>query len=216
MADEKVSQLTNITGANLVDADEFYAIDQDGSAGSPTGPASRAITRKEASIGLTVQAELSESPISPDNTVSEYVFDVTDYVEVTIVFSKIGFAATDFPNFLVSTDGGSTYKQGAADYNNVGIDASTETGNEVAFIPGSDGTGTSGMSGRYTFQNLRAGLLAWHGHTRNGNSGRYRAGNAEFAGPITHIKILSGNGNNITDGGASGTIRVTGIRGSAA
>lgn len=177
--------------------------------GSPQDSALADISLRIKGDGIVTQAELSESPITPDNTVSAYNFDVSTYAEVEFQIDGLGFAASGRIAFRFSTDNGSTYILGASDYRFLQVSAAADSAGDADFVPFDNGAGTSDWNGVIKFTGLRAGRAGWQGVVGLAATAKLHAGFANFNGPITHIKIYERAGSNNF---SAGTIRATGLR----
>lgn len=158
--------------------------------------------------GGVTQAELPESPILPDNTVTFYDIAVSNYVEVVVSLEVVKFNTSSTPQIRLSTDGGVTFKAGAADYYNFVLNQSLINSVNVSFWGLANAGATSGFDGDTRLTNLRAARAVYAGgQARPGVNGAYRAGHANFDGPITHIRFLNSAGVLIK----SGTVRLVGL-----
>jgi len=163
----------------------------------------------ETPAGGVIQQQLTESPISPDNTVSEYIFDVSAYFNVDLIFDKVNIAAIDSIKFRASTDGGVTYHSAASDYFNSYLSSTTEVASNVAQADISDGTGSSNHVIRLAIADLRAPRTSWDCFCGfNTGSAAQRSGWCRFDGPVTHVKAYTGSSNNFS----GGVIRAMGNR----
>ncbi len=158
--------------------------------------------------GGVIQQLLAGTPLVPDGTKALYDFDVTTYADIIITLDTIGFAASDEPWLRFSTDGGVSYKAGASDYYRSFVnDTGFGSGNK-AFIPIGWGPVSTGHQALIQLTDLQAGRASCHLDTAlSAASGGHIAGRARFDGPITHIRLLSKNGNNFN----AGTLRLVGV-----
>lgn len=173
------------------------------------GPADPPEWLAPAGGGGVTQEQLPGTPISPDNTVAAYEFDVSAYTSVNFVLDAIGFAASDRPMFRFSTDNGATYRNGATDYMRAFIDKATNGIAGKTEINATHLNAASGQQVHFNFYNLRVGQCGWLGVGGTTSAlAKSLGGFATFAGPITDIKLYSNAGNNMN----AGTIRVVGSR----
>lgn len=147
------------------------------------------------------QQQLAESPITPANTVSQYVFDVSIYLDVDLTIDDVDLNASDNIKAQFSTDGGATYKAGATDYGNMLVDEGTIAAVYGVNMGMSDGSAAVSHMLTMEFRNLRTLRTSWTGMCGLFNlSARARTGYTRFAGPITHLKIFTGGGQNFKSG----------------
>jgi len=159
------------------------------------------------SAGGIQTGALAGSPVSPDNTVALYDFDVSSFAEVEFAFQDLGIAASTSIHFRLSTDGGTTYKAAAADYRRMYTNTTGEVSQNGSTINASDGNASANINGFTQFNNLRAGRAMMLGLVGSGDSIMTVGGFARFDGPITNIRFLSGGGANFN----AGRIDVTGM-----
>jgi len=163
----------------------------------------------EAPGGGLAQVALTGTPIVPDNTVNNYVLDVSADFSVQLMYDQLGQATSGQPQIQFSTDGGVSYKSGATDYQQVSTDAITQTDTALDRIWTTPIFSGSGHDLNGFFNMLRAGRANYALATgKRGNRGMHRGGFCTFDGPITHIKIFTNNGSNFN----AGSIRATGLR----
>ncbi len=155
-----------------------------------------------------VTVELAESPISPDNSTDIYIFDVTAYASVDITLDGVGLAASDSLHFRFSTDNGVSYKAGGTDYRALRTTLSTQYNASRSTLLNFNANSASNHNGSSRFDNLRAGRATQNGFKGEGSGAGLVSGFARFDGPVTHIKLMSGVGNNFNAGTihAAGTI----------
>lgn len=158
--------------------------------------------------GGVSQGVLVGTPIVPDGTVNQYVLDLTPYVQIELMLDLIGYAASDRADVRFSTDGGSTYHAGAADYVQIFNDKNTSAANQVSQVALVPAPSVGNHVSKAKFANLRAGRQTHNvaGGTIAVGSGLI-SGFANFDGPITHMKIYTRSGNNFN----AGTIRGVGF-----
>jgi len=163
----------------------------------------------ESAAGGVTQQQLAESPISPDNTVSQYILDVSTYLDVDITFDDVDIASSDTIKFTLSTDGGSTYHTGGTDYFSAFLSATAEAFGSGAQADLSDGSGTSNHLIRLAITKILAPRCSWSAlAAKAGPSTSQRTGFARFDGPVTHIKLFTPGANNFNNG----SIRAMGSR----
>ncbi len=160
-----------------------------------------------AGAGGVVQVELTESPISPDGSVSEYNFDVTNYSEVEFTLDGLGFAVSGALQVRLSTDGGVSYKAGASDYRSSRMTAVVEYNADRSTFLFFDIGALTDHNGTCRLSNLRAGRAVQCGYVGTAGGTSILNGFANFDGPITHVKLFAG-GSQLLD---AGTIRAVGI-----
>ncbi len=159
--------------------------------------------------GGLVQEVVAGSPIVPDNTVSFYDIDVSLYSDINIQADKIGFASSDRIVLRFSLDGGTTFEAGASDYSQGIVNASADAWQflEAAYSDPSGSAATHNAIWRLT--NLRAGRPSWQvGASDKAANMLFRAGMAEFDGPVTDIRIMGSAAKNFN----AGTFRIVGTR----
>lgn len=146
----------------------------------------------QAPSGGIAQVELAESPITPDSSVSEYVFDVTVYLAVEFVLDNVDIAGADTIKFRLSTDGGVTYHTGATDYFSCYLNTVTEACAYADRFDLSDGSASADHRIRLALKSLLAPQMSWDAMVAHGGaSTAQRAGWPGFDGPITHVKIYT-------------------------
>lgn len=158
--------------------------------------------------GGVSQGPIPGTPITADNTVSEYVLDVTGLAVVEVQLVALVFNAADRPNFRFSVDGGATFKSGAADYTEMMVAKATDNAKSRDMLLCSDQNSAAAFYLAASFANIGAGrcsyqvtvgVLSVFAVVRNGF--------ANFDGPVTHIKVYSLLGNNLK----TGTVRAIGF-----
>lgn len=157
--------------------------------------------------GGVSQALIPGTPIACDDTVSEYVLDITGQAEAKIILKDVDFATTDRPLFRFSIDGGATYKAGATDYTEMLIEAQSDATHNRSFVLCADRNSTSPFQlvaslgniniDRLTYM-VTCGIVSTFAIVRNGS--------CNFDGPVTHLKIFSLNGSNFKSGTIRGTV----------
>lgn len=200
--------LSQAIGSVLVRATDRWRVPEGANPGyqlTYVSAAAPPVWQAPAASGVQV-GELAESPISPDNTIHEYFFDVAAYSSVEISIENLGNAASDAAHFRFSTDGGATYRNGAADYRALQVSATVENSQSRTTLLFNDGAGSSGNWGIAAFRNLRAGRGVLHGTASKSGSVMVNDGQALFDGPITNIRLFNGGGSNFN----AGVIRATG------
>lgn len=160
------------------------------------------------SVGV-VQQELAESPIVPDGSVNNYVFDLSAYLDVDLILDGLVAPGSHSANVQFSTDGGITYHSNAADYFSFKLTSVLEQAALGPVIMVSDGSVSLPRFACVNFRNLRTGRTTWPGFVGTTISGsRAINGYTTFDGPITHMK-LSGS---LPDNWDGGVIRVYGSK----
>ncbi len=151
---------------------------------------------------------LPGTPITCDNTVNVYVFDVGSYANVQFILDGVDFAASDLCQLRCSTDGGVSYKAGGTDYRRIFY---TPTSQGSAFDSNCPFIRAGGATDHYgigIFNNLRAGRMTFQSDISVGGSLAGRdCSIGQFNGPVTHIQMRSNGGNNFS----GGVIRATGL-----
>jgi len=158
--------------------------------------------------GGVAQGELAGTPIVPDNTVNNYIFDVTAEFNVQILLDRVGFAGSTTPFLRFSTDGGVTYRSGATDYTENFVYAASDGDLFRANLFTSNFNSATNHDTKIALENLRAGRCAYlTSGGRAGTGAIVRGGFARFDSPITHVKLYSSSGVNFN----AGTIRAIGL-----
>ncbi len=148
-----------------------------------------------------LQEQLAGSPITPDNSVSEYVFDVSDYARAQFIFDDVDLASSDTIKFRLSTDDGSSYHAGATENLSMYLSSAAEASGAQAQFDLSDGAGATGHYACIELASIQAPRLSWRGMVgRTLTSTASRAGFARFDGPVTHVKFFTGGGAKFSGG----------------
>jgi hypothetical protein len=154
------------------------------------------------------QEELPGYPIIPDNTVNEYILDVTSYTGINVCGVAFGMNGNDRIAFRFSTDGGITYHASAGEYSTGYVSANTDAWAATSWLDPSRVSSNLVHNCNINFTNLQAGRVAYQGGASYRVEVTYAVhGFVAFDGPVTHIKIFAILGNNFN----AGSIRVTGI-----
>lgn len=162
-------------------------------------------TWSSAGTGVS-QIVVPGTPIVPDGTVSFYDIDVTAFVSVDLIAHEIGFAGVDHLTAQYSTDGGSTFHNGATDYGSTYLRQTNEIANNAPQMDISPIVGATGHHASIEFKSLRAGHCIQNSDAAVGAAAvSRRGGHAQFAGPITHIRLFASAGNNFNAGDFSAT-----------
>ncbi len=207
---ESLDVLAQTIGSVLVRATDRWRAPPVGILGdvlTNQGPAASPIWFAPSAGGGITQEQLPATPIVPDNTKSSYELDVTQYTNVNLGFMFVGFASNSRFNIELSVDGGSTWKTGAADYQNGYVNAAIDAWTANPRIYGAALDSTANQNGSCYLTNLRAGRCLFQMiASYTASQVIFRTGWANFDGPITDIKITSLTGANFN----AGTIRVVG------
>ena len=207
---ESLDVLAQTIGSVLVRGQAWWAAAAGGVLGdvlTHRGPADPPEWLAPAGGGGITQEQLAGTPISPDNTVSSYEFDVSAYMSVDIVLDTLGFAASDRPMFRFSIDNGVSYKAGATDYMRFFIDKGSNGVAGKTEINATHLNAASGQQAHFKFSNLRVGQCGYLGVGGTTSAlAKSLGGFATFASPVTNIKLYSNAGNNMN----AGTIRAVG------
>ncbi len=206
---ESLDVLAQTVGSVLVRATDRWRAALEGSLGkvlTHQGTGLPPIWQTPGAGGL-VTNELAESPITCDNTESEYVFDVSDYAAVEITYDPVNLASAQVCYMRYSTDGGVTYHSGGSDYRYIRLSASAETNNLQNLITIGDLSTSADQWASFRLNNLRAGRCIMTGMFAIAASVRWAMAIANFDGPITHVKVLNGSAVKF----ATGTIRAAGF-----
>ncbi len=155
----------------------------------------------QAPSGGIVQAELAESPISPDSSVNNYVFDVSTYIDVEITCLEVDLDGSSDIQMEVSTDAGVSYHNGAADYVRYFIDQGLSGVSIGTVCTVTRAPSSTNHNVHFYSRNLRARRSTWgcFGGVTSG-SARTRSGFYTFDGPVTHIKFKTTTGTNFKNG----------------
>jgi len=138
------------------------------------------------------QAELAGSPIVPDGTKSEYIFDVTDLAEITVTWLALGFASSAGLLMRFSVDGGVTYKSTVGDYQHQSMTPTAASAATSSAFVAFASPGTTGHAGTFNMTGIQTSRASYVANTnRAGSSGALRTGFTNFAGPITHLKLIA-------------------------
>lgn len=148
-----------------------------------------------------VQQALAGTPIAVDDTVNEYIFNVTGYASIDFLLHDIKFAAADRCRIRVSIDDGVSYQAGASDYAFTYVSNASAAAGHASYVDFSRSNGALAHNGMGRFTNLRAG------HGVFGSDVAYSTGSVarraeymHFAGPITHVKLYANSGNDFKTG----------------
>jgi len=147
------------------------------------------------------QLDLPGTPIIPDNTVSEYLFDVTGYAEIAIIINAVTLAAAHAVQINLSIDGGVSWKEAGGDYMYVWTSASWDnSGNDwrMLLTDGDDNGDHRGGAILTGIQTARALKVGQGGKQAANAAALLQATN--FDGPITDLKIRTSGGSNFTGG----------------
>ncbi len=207
---ESLDVLAQTVGSVLVRAVDRWRAPPDGVIGDVLtykGLAAPPVWQAPTGGGGAVQQVLAGTPIIPDNTVTSYDVAVEDYNSVSLTLDNVGFAGSDVPKLLVSTDGGITFRAGASDYHDSYLQGSTQVNRDTDRFALGVSAGASAMYVEAFLANLRAGRAILRTvNARSTRSVRFLNGFANFDGPITHFRIGASFGNNLN----AGTIRLVG------
>lgn len=156
------------------------------------------------------QQELAESPIACDDTVDEYILDVTLYSEVELTLDDVDLAASDTIKMRVSVDGGSTYPSGATSYYTMYCSSAAEASAQGSQFDLSDGAGAIEHYATIKFSGIQSPRMSWQGVVgRTLASTASRAGYKRWDAAVTHIKVFTPGSNNFKTGAirAMGTLK---------
>lgn len=147
------------------------------------------------------QLDLPGTPFAPDGTVAEYIFDVTAYAELALIFDAITLSASNDIYVRLSVDGGLTYKGAATDYfyllNSAGYDAS----NTHSVLLVTNAAASSNHRAQHVLTGIQTTRALWNGQGANSTNVSFAIGGAtRFTGPITHLKIWTSGGALFTGG----------------
>lgn len=138
------------------------------------------------------QANVPGSPVVCDDTVSEYIFDVSAEFSVNMMLENVGFASNSRAFVQVSTDGGATYKGGATDYTVYWFTKAADGNGDTSVCLAAFGDHTTTGNINWRFDNLRSGRLVYQAAVGvTGSDFGLRSGRGNFDGAITHIKIYA-------------------------
>ncbi len=156
--------------------------------------------------GIT-QEVLAGTPIVPDGTVNKYDVDISAYLNLSIILDGIGFAASTRPVLRFSTDGGTTFKAGAADYKLGWVSASSDSWTPSPAILLDGSTAAASHNAVINLTNILAGRCSWQtGGSQFTSAMLMTTGFFGFASPVTDLRIMSESGSNFT----AGTIHLVG------
>lgn len=162
-----------------------------------------------AGAGASIQ-NLPATPIIPDGTQNQYDIDVSSFPEFEITLDAVGFTGADRAWVRFSTDGGASFRAGAADYLLTSISPTVAVRYNSTAMRLEAGTA---VSGHYAVSRFSSMFLNRAQYTADVSPAAgvvtHVSGIAQFAGPITDIRILSQGGNNFN----AGAIYVVGLLG---
>ncbi len=189
----------------------YYRVDP---SGSPTGLDSWAEAQEVAGsvtgavvTSASVEREVIED-ITPDNTVSEYVIDITGHEDIEIYVGNTTAWASGFLSFELSGDGGITAQD--LDWGVVGTSQTDgHPGGVHLSASGTTLVGEGPVRGNIRNHNLAGVPTTFSLHRRDTGSQAYLYdGGQDVAALTTHLVIKTSTGLNIT----AGEITVTGIK----
>jgi len=173
------------------------------------GPTVAPVWQAAGGGGGVTQEVLTGTPIVPDGTVNFYAFDVSLYVAVEIILEDVGFVASTKPLFEFSTDGGISYHAATGDYRASFVSHASSGSRLYPQIQTSHRDKATDQNGLARFGSLRAGRATWvMGFGTTPTLAFNDNGYAMFAGPVDHIRVISGSGSNFN----AGILRAVGWR----
>ncbi len=152
------------------------------------------------SAGGLVTEELAESPISPDNSVNFYNFDVSAYAEVQFIFQDIATASPDSLHVRFSIDNGVTYRSGGSDYRALRFSPGADHNTSRSTLELYDTSTAAARNGLARVGSLRVARAFLNGAIGPSNSVMFCSGFARFDGPVTNVRFMSGAGSNFDAG----------------